>query len=53
MTLRMITSFIDDEWRPASGAVVGGVKESGHGKEGRKYAIEEMTERRLTVWHGV
>jgi hypothetical protein len=23
----MITSFIDDEWRPASGAVVGGVKE--------------------------
>jgi len=31
----------------------GGVKDSGHGKEGPKYAIEEMTERRLAVWHGV
>ena len=31
----------------------GGVKESGRGKEGPKYAMEEMTERRLVVWHGV
>lgn len=31
----------------------GGVKDSGHGKEGPKYAIAEMTEQRLTVWHGV
>jgi succinate-semialdehyde dehydrogenase/glutarate-semialdehyde dehydrogenase len=30
----------------------GGVKESGRGKEGPKYAMEEMTERRLIVWHG-
>ena len=31
----------------------GGVKDSGHGKEGPRYAIQEMTERRLAVWHGV
>jgi acyl-CoA reductase-like NAD-dependent aldehyde dehydrogenase len=31
----------------------GGVKDSGHGKEGPKCAIEEMTERRLAVWHDV
>ncbi len=30
----------------------GGVKDSGHGKEGPKYAVEEMTERRLVVLHG-
>ncbi len=31
----------------------GGVRESGHGKEGPRYAIEEMTEQRLVLWHGV
>jgi succinate-semialdehyde dehydrogenase/glutarate-semialdehyde dehydrogenase len=31
----------------------GGVKESGHGKEGPKYAIREMTEERLIVFHHV
>lgn len=31
----------------------GGVLESGHGKEGPRYAIEEMTEERLILWHGV
>ncbi len=31
----------------------GGVRESGHGKEGPRYAIEEMTEERLVLWHGV
>ncbi len=31
----------------------GGVQFSGHGKEGPKYAIEEMTEQRLCLWHGV
>lgn len=31
----------------------GGVMESGHGKEGPRYAIEEMTEERLILWHGV
>jgi succinate-semialdehyde dehydrogenase/glutarate-semialdehyde dehydrogenase len=31
----------------------GGVRESGHGKEGPRYAIEEMTEERLILWHGV
>lgn len=29
----------------------GGVKESGNGKEGLKYAIEEMTEMKLVVWN--
>ncbi|GKV65214.1 MULTISPECIES: aldehyde dehydrogenase family protein [unclassified Sporosarcina] len=29
----------------------GGVKESGTGKEGLKYAIEEMTENKLVVWN--
>lgn len=30
----------------------GGVKDSGHGKEGPKYAMREMTEERLAVLHG-
>ncbi|WP_257350341.1 aldehyde dehydrogenase family protein [Pseudalkalibacillus decolorationis] len=29
----------------------GGVKESGTGREGIKYAVEEMTEMKLTVWN--
>ena len=29
----------------------GGVKESGNGKEGLKFAIEEMTEMKLVVWN--
>ncbi|MDR9797633.1 aldehyde dehydrogenase family protein [Aeribacillus pallidus] len=29
----------------------GGVKESGYGREGVKYAIEEMTELKLVVWN--
>lgn len=29
----------------------GGVKESGNGKEGLKYAIEEMTEIKLVIWN--
>jgi acyl-CoA reductase-like NAD-dependent aldehyde dehydrogenase len=29
----------------------GGVKESGTGREGLKYAIEEMTEMKLIVWN--
>jgi acyl-CoA reductase-like NAD-dependent aldehyde dehydrogenase len=29
----------------------GGVKESGTGREGLKYAIEEMTEMKLVIWH--
>ena len=29
----------------------GGVKESGTGKEGLKYAIHEMTETKLIVWN--
>jgi acyl-CoA reductase-like NAD-dependent aldehyde dehydrogenase len=29
----------------------GGVKESGTGKEGLKYAIHEMTETKLVVWN--
>jgi acyl-CoA reductase-like NAD-dependent aldehyde dehydrogenase len=29
----------------------GGVKESGAGREGLKYAIEDMTERKLLVMH--
>jgi acyl-CoA reductase-like NAD-dependent aldehyde dehydrogenase len=28
----------------------GGVKESGNGREGPKYAIEEMTESKLICW---
>ncbi len=28
----------------------GGVKESGTGREGLKYAVEEMTELKLVVW---
>ena len=30
----------------------GGLKESGMGKEGPKYAIREMTEEKMVVWHG-
>jgi acyl-CoA reductase-like NAD-dependent aldehyde dehydrogenase len=29
----------------------GGVKESGTGREGIKYAVEEMTEMKLIVWN--
>jgi acyl-CoA reductase-like NAD-dependent aldehyde dehydrogenase len=29
----------------------GGVKESGTGREGIKYAVEEMTEMKLVVWN--
>jgi len=29
----------------------GGVKESGTGREGIKYAIEEMTEMKLVIWN--
>lgn len=29
----------------------GGVKESGTGREGLKYAIEDMTEMKLVVWN--
>ncbi|EGQ26486.1 aldehyde dehydrogenase family protein [Mammaliicoccus sciuri] len=29
----------------------GGVKESGNGREGLKYAVEEMTEMKLVVWN--
>jgi acyl-CoA reductase-like NAD-dependent aldehyde dehydrogenase len=29
----------------------GGVKESGTGREGLKYAVEEMTEMKLVVWN--
>jgi succinate-semialdehyde dehydrogenase/glutarate-semialdehyde dehydrogenase len=31
----------------------GGVKDSGHGKEGPRYALREMTEERLIVFHNV
>ena len=31
----------------------GGVRDSGHGKEGPRYAIDEMTEQRFILWHGV
>jgi len=31
----------------------GGLKDSGLGKEGPKYAIEEMTETKMVVVHGV
>ena len=29
----------------------GGVKDSGTGREGIKYAVEEMTELKLVVWN--
>jgi acyl-CoA reductase-like NAD-dependent aldehyde dehydrogenase len=29
----------------------GGVKESGTGREGIKYAVDEMTEMKLVVWN--
>jgi len=29
----------------------GGIKESGTGREGIKYAVEEMTEMKLVVWN--
>lgn len=31
----------------------GGIKNSGHGKEGPRWAIQEMSEQRLTILHGV
>jgi succinate-semialdehyde dehydrogenase/glutarate-semialdehyde dehydrogenase len=31
----------------------GGVKASGYGKEGPRYAIHEMTEEHLVVFHGL
>ncbi len=39
-------------WR-ADGMPYGGLKESGFGKEGPKYAIEEMTEMKAVVLHGL
>ena len=38
------------QWR-ADLMPYGGVKESGMGKEGPKYAIEEMTELKMAVFH--
>ena len=38
-------------WR-ADFAPYGGLKDSGLGKEGPKYAIEEMTETKMVVIHG-
>ena len=29
----------------------GGLKDSGYGKEGPSYAIEEMTELKMVIWH--
>jgi acyl-CoA reductase-like NAD-dependent aldehyde dehydrogenase len=31
----------------------GGVKDSGMGREGVRYAIEEITELRMLVWRGL
>ena len=39
------------QWR-ADGMPYGGLKESGIGKEGPKYAIEEMTETKMVIIHG-
>jgi glyceraldehyde-3-phosphate dehydrogenase (NADP+) len=39
-------------WR-ADGMPYGGVKGSGIGKEGPRYAIEEMTELKTVVFHGI
>ena len=38
------------QWR-ADGMPYGGLKESGLGKEGPRYAIEEMTESKMIVIH--
>jgi acyl-CoA reductase-like NAD-dependent aldehyde dehydrogenase len=38
------------QWR-ADLMPYGGVKESGFGKEGPKYAVEEMTELKMVVMH--
>ena len=38
------------QWR-ADLMPYGGVKESGMGKEGPKYAVEEMTETKMVVFH--
>ena len=38
------------QWR-ADMMPYGGVKDSGMGKEGPKYAIEEMTETKMVVFH--
>ena len=29
----------------------GGLKDSGIGKEGPRYAVREMTEEKMVVWH--
>jgi acyl-CoA reductase-like NAD-dependent aldehyde dehydrogenase len=38
------------QWR-ADLMPYGGLKESGFGKEGPKYAVQEMTELKMVVWH--
>ena len=38
------------QWR-ADLMPYGGLKESGMGKEGPKYAIEEMTELKMAIFH--
>jgi acyl-CoA reductase-like NAD-dependent aldehyde dehydrogenase len=38
------------QWR-ADLMPYGGVKESGMGKEGPKYAVEEMTEFKMAIFH--
>ncbi|MDP7635144.1 MAG: aldehyde dehydrogenase family protein, partial [Candidatus Latescibacteria bacterium] len=38
------------QWR-ADMMPYGGVKDSGMGKEGPKYAVEEMTETKMVVFH--
>lgn len=40
------------QWR-ADGMPYGGLKESGIGKEGPKYAVQEMTETKMVVFHGL
>lgn len=39
------------QWR-ADLMPYGGLKDSGFGKEGPRYAIREMTEEKMVVWHG-
>ena len=39
------------QWR-ADGMPYGGLKDSGFGKEGPKYAVREMTETKMVVIHG-
>lgn len=40
------------QWR-ADLMPYGGLKDSGIGKEGPRYAVREMTEEKMVVWHGV